>query len=216
MKKFVMGLLATILIVGLTLPVSAYASDKSKIKKLVGCMEAFEFMVFTSNYVDENGEFETDFDDAMMAKAAALSVSLKDAKIAGHDPDSYSDDYMWVEYAISSKKIKKASKNIFGKSVSYKKLFMNEYFTFLDAYLNEKGKPVVYVWQWETETDYVVRDISIKKVSDKKYTVTKKIFCGYWGLNKDGKANYAVTYNVEKNSKSKYGFVITSMKVTEP
>ncbi|MBP5160187.1 MAG: hypothetical protein ILP10_07815, partial [Lachnospiraceae bacterium] len=110
---------------------------------------------------------------------------------------------------------KKMSKKLFGKAVSDKKLPVKDsgkVGEFLTAFRTYKGRAVVYVWQYETETDHAEISFKLKK-NGTGYVVTKDVYYGYWGMNDGKTANYRVTYNVEKNEKSSYGFAVTGITI---
>ena len=105
------------------------------------------------------------------------------------------------------------SKKMFGKAVSYKKIPKGSYEDvsyFLDVYRTDEGKVMLYIWEGETETDYDVIKQTIVK-DGKGYKVVRDIYHGYWGWNDGKTVNYRITYKVEKNSASSYGYVITGM-----
>lgn len=63
------------------------------------------------------------------------------------------------------------------------------------------------------DSDYVAHSTDITKKSANTYQVKKDLYYGYWGSNQ-GQSNYEIIYQVKKNSKSAYGYIITNMKIT--
>ena len=216
MKKNTLRVLALLLIAGIfctfAVPQNVQAASvKKKLKSLVECMSSFEYDLLVFNDIEVDEVREVTLNKTVMAKAAALNCPLKYESQFGE----------WgfeALYSVSSKKIKKMAKKMFGKNVTYKNLpkgSAEDAIGFITAYLNADGNPEVYIWEGETETDYVTVKMTYKK-TDKGYDVIKDVFCGYWGINeyyKGKKSNFRVTYNVEKNKASSYGYVITGMTI---
>jgi hypothetical protein len=143
--------------------------------------------------------------------AAALAINVSDEDAVGQG------EFGWnVYFKITDSQLKKNSKNLFGKALGVKNLRNNpsdDEIGAMDAYRRADGTPVVYYTDAETECDYAVRKTTVKKNADGSYTLTKKLYFGYWGNNDGKSSNYKVTYRVVKNSSSKYGYVIKSMTV---
>ena len=178
------------------------ATTDSQIKKLVKKMNVYECTVVT-------GKNKTiKLTKQKMAKAAALSI-----KVSGKDGISKSQFGSYDTYKITNKKLQKASQNLFGIKLSGKNLpSKTQTEETYDAYKKPDGSLVVFLFDGETENDYVIHDIHIKKTSKNMYQVKKNIYYGYWGMN-NGQSNYTIEYQVKKSVKSEYGFKITKMKV---
>lgn len=184
-------------------PQNAFAkSNDTQIKNLVKTMDTYECRVL--------GEEKkiVKLTKAEMAKAAALTL-----KVSDKDGVDVSEFGGYVTYKITNKSLKKASQNLFGIALSTKNLEKKaESDGIFDAYRKTDGTPVVYIFDGETECDYVVHDIKIQKESSSRYQVEKSVYYGYWGSN-NGQPNYKIVYQVSKSAKSKYGFKIKTMKV---
>lgn len=196
-------ILSLILTCFMELPQKTFAATMdSQIKKLVGKMNVYESTVVT-------GKTKTiKLTKKKMAKAAALSI-----KVSEKDGISKSQFGSYDTYKITNKKLQKASQNLFGIKLSGENLpsktqTENTY----DAYKKPDGSLVVFLFDGETENDYVVHDIDIKKTSKNTYQVKKNIYYGYWGMN-NGQSNYTIEYQVKNSAKSEYGCKITKMKV---
>lgn len=178
------------------------ATTDSQIKKLVKKMNVYECTVVT-------GKNKTiKLTKQKMAKAAALSI-----KVSGKDGISKSQFGSYDTYKITNKKLQKASQNLFGIKLSGKNLpSKTQTEETYDAYKKPDGSLVVFLFDGETENDYVIHDIHIKKTSKNMYQVKKNIYYGYWGMN-NGQSNYTIEYQVKNSVKSEYGFKITKMKV---
>ncbi len=206
MKKLTALILTFILTLCIAVPVPAEAaSAKTRIKKLVANMSSFEYSLISELELSVGEGYEIYLDDEHIAWASALALDLGKAKVYEYDEDGF-----YTIYSVSSSKIKKMSKKLFGKAVSGKKLSKDKGVGFLYAYRNSKGQPLVYCWEGETETDYDVRSTIITK-NVKEYTLVRNLYYGYWGNNDKSTSNYFVTYKVAKNDASSYGYVITSM-----
>lgn len=178
------------------------ATTDSQIKKLVKKMNVYECTVVA-------GQTKTiKLTNQKMAKAAALSI-----KVSEKDGISKSQFGSYDTYKITNKKLQKASQNLFGIKLSGKNLpSKTQTEETYDAYKKTDGSLVVFLFDGETENDYVIHDIHIKKTSKNMYQVKKNIYYGYWGMN-NGQSNYTIEYQVKKSVKSEYGFKITKMKV---
>lgn len=205
LKKQISALIIISLIFScfMALPQKTFAATtNSQIKKLVKKMNVYECTVVT-------GKTKTiKLTKKEMAKAAALSI-----KVSEKDGISKSQFGSYDTYKITNKKLQKASQNLFGIKLLGKNLLSktkteNTY----DAYKKLDGSLVVFLLDGETENDYVVHDIDIKKTSKNTYQVKKNIYYGYWGMN-NGQSNYTIEYQVKKSEISQYGFKITKMKV---
>lgn len=184
-------------------PQNIYAAENTaQIKKLVRKMDCYECTVLAGE------RKKIKLTKAEMAKAAALSLDVSDKN--GLDRSEFGG---FVTYKISNKKLQKASQNLFGLKLSTKNLQKKEDADGLfDAYRKSDGTPVVYIFDGESECDYVVHEINVKKKSSSVYQVEKKIYYGYWGMN-NGQSNYKIVYQVNKSSKSIYGFKIKKIEV---
>ena len=219
MKKKILGLLlAAVFIITLTVPSGIEAASyKTKIKKLVNSLGGYEYALLSqlgSSYYEDGDVITIKFTDAEMAKAAAYTgFEYNGAKKLKTDTDWE----MWSEYLIPSSVIKTYSKRLFGKTITYKKLPKNnadDAYGFMDAYINENGKPAMFCWEGETETSFETYDMTVKK-SGSTYTCTEEIFYGYWGEHSEypDKRNFRITYTLKKKKGSYYGFVLTGMKI---
>ncbi|MCR5769401.1 MAG: hypothetical protein K6G45_13115 [Lachnospiraceae bacterium] len=215
MKRRLLSALAILAIVlSILTPQSVQAaSAKSKVKKLVANMSTYEYALLFETKLSAVGEkYEIVLTDAEMARAAAFTAPLNDDTYIG-EVGEHGWEYI---YSVSTSLIKKMSKKMFGKAISYKKLPKGSWDKvpyFIDVYRNDDGKPEFYIWDGETETDFETIKQTIKK-SGKGFTVTRDVFFGYWGINEQNNhkaSNYRITYTVEKNKASSYGYVITKM-----
>ena len=212
MKKTLSFMTVLALVLCLVTPTGVRAaSAKTKVRKMVSYMQTYEWMMLFDLGLADGEGYEIVLDNAQMAQAAALTVNLSNADIIECD-----DEFgFWSVYSVPSSRVKKMSQKLFGKAVSYKKLSkekMEDIGGFIRAYRNDEGKPVIYCWEGETETDYEIMKQSVGK-SGAGYKVVKDLYYGYWGMNDHKTANYRITYRVEKNEVSSYGFAITKMKI---
>ncbi|MBP5166632.1 MAG: hypothetical protein ILP09_05160 [Oscillospiraceae bacterium] len=211
MKKIVGMLLVFVMALSLTAPSGVQAaSAKTRVKRLVANMSSYEFYLIMDMGLRPDEGYEIVLDAEHKAQAAALAVSLAKAPVVESDENG-----LWSVYGITSSQMKKMTKKLFGKAVSYKKLpksSPDKISDFLFAFRNSKGKPMIYCWEAETETDFVNRSVTISK-SGNGYIVTKMIYCGYWGGNDGRTSNYVVTYKTAKSKTSAYGFEINYMHV---
>lgn len=204
MKKLVAMVYVCVLVMVNMIPIQA-ATSNTRIKKLADEMYNYEYSVFpvTKKTVIKLSQKEK-------AKAVALSLGFSEGE--GVERDEFGD---YVLFKLNTDSFTKTSLNLFGKKMSIDSLpTQSAENGILDAYRLKDGTPVVYRMSGETDCDFVVKNTKIKKKSAKTYSVTRNIYFGYWG-NNDGRSNFKITYTVQKNSKSDYGFVITKM-VVEP
>lgn len=191
-----------------------YAADvkKENIETLVKQMNTFEqhyILVSGLNTLEtRNINKKVVLTKERMAIAAAFTIKISEKNAV--EKGEFGQD---VTFCISKKKLKKASGDLFGKSISDGALPKEDArrTNVADAYLWKNKTPVVYYTDGETELDYAVRNISIKQ-NKTKILAVKDIYLGYWG-NNNGQSNYRITYQVQKNKKSKYGYVIKTMKI---
>ena len=169
----------------------------------------------------DNSEKDYDFlfkililGDSSVGKTLIIQ-KLKNSNFDGNTLATLGIDFQFHTITVSNKRIKSMSKKLFGKAVSYKKIPKGSYEDvtgFMGVYRNDADKVMLYVWDGETETDTETIKLSIKK-SGKGYAAVKELYHGYWGWNDHKTANYRVTYKIEKNSASSYGYVITGMTI---
>ena len=204
MKKIFVMVFVCVLVMVNMLPTQA-ATSKSGIKKLVDQMYNYEYSILP---VSQKKVIKL----LQKEKAKATALSLEYVESEGVGRDEFGD---YVLFKVNTDSFTKASLNLFGKKMSINSLPMKSTQDgILDAYRLKDETPVVYFMSGETDCDFVVNNTKIKKKSAKTYSVIKNIYFGYWG-NNDGKSNFKITYTVQKNLKSDYGFVITKM-VVEP
>ncbi|MBO4414979.1 MAG: hypothetical protein J5824_03235 [Lachnospiraceae bacterium] len=210
--RFLSLLLTAAVLVSFTLPKPAEAASvKTKIKKLIENMRSYEWVMLFDTGLSVGEGYEVVLSDTEKATAAAYTVPFNEKTF-----DSVVGDLGWEYlYNVSNKRIKSMSKKLFGKAVSYKKIPKGSYEDvtgFMGVYRSDADKVMLYVWDGETETDTETIKLSIKK-SGKGYAAVKELYHGYWGWNDHKTANYRVTYKIEKNSASSYGYVITGMTI---
>lgn len=185
------------------------AGAPARIKKLVGQMSSYELSYITFHNISSKKTVK--LTEAQKARAAALSLPVSKLKPLKKGEFGY-----YVMWNLPKSKLRTASVNLFGKSVSISKLRKNPKQSDIcytgDAYRTKKGVPVVYYTDGETEMDYQVTKTSVSRKKGKSYKVTKYVYCGYWGNNR-GKPNYKIVYTVAANKKSQYGYVIKSMAI---
>lgn len=205
MRKQVVAAFIFILLMVNVISVQA-ATSISGIKKLVNQMYYYEYSVLP---IQKKTNMKLSQQEK--AKAVALSLSIKESN--GIEKGEFGG---YELFKVDTASFKKASLDMFGKKLSISSLpKQTEAGGLMDAYrLKKDGTPVVYCMNGETECDFVVHSTKITKKSSKTVSVVRNIYFGYWG-NNDGHSNYKITYTVQKNSKSDYGFVITKM-VVEP
>lgn len=179
-------------------------SEKSKMKALVNQLEIYEWELLA------RGMKKVKLSNREIAEAAALSIHvLKD-----HKKTEFGE---YTQYKISDKEVKNAAKNMFGKKAGIKQLRKNpkeEDKRYFDAYRLKDGTAVVDYGEMETDTDYIVNSVSVKKNKKDVFTLTKKVYFGYWGVQTK-KSNYKITYKLKNTKKSKYGYIIKAITVSE-
>jgi len=210
--------LAAIFILVLALgTVAVSAAEKqnayeTSIKNLIKDIRSFEWEALArfSWRQPEVDEISYGSSKAWMAEVAALSITPKESDlIRTEDVDGGYIEY----YTIKDKDLKKKAKNIFGKTITVNDLLYIERDYLTEAYRTFDEGAILKSEFVETETGIYERDFSVKK-KGKKYTVTKKVYFGYWGAGEYGEeANYQITYTFKDSSKSSYGLVLTGMKI---
>lgn len=219
MKKIIATLLLSIAIVlgiggtGISAKKSSYKTD---IKDLAVQMNDFEssHLQFLRNKIaldqtalGKDSTLNVKFTKEIMTKASALSLERIDDKLVYYGGNDFME---MLKYGIDAKELKTAGKNLFGKSLKAGYL-KSKTGAMLDAYNDEMYGPVVYQEFGENNVEYKVNNVSVKK-SGKKYSVTKQAFFGWQGEN-NGSSNVEIIYTVKKSSKSKFGYIITGMKI---
>lgn len=214
LSKIVVAFVLGLLIMGAVAPGSANAaSQKTKnIKKLVSQMNAYEANVLFDSGMDVGDSSEVKLNSRAKMIAAAFSPSVKVLDTIQYGDEETTPWFdIYYESILSEKNIKTAAKNMFGKSYDksvYPKYTGNE-MSWVGMIFNHDGKIVTLWSDIEDENLFEVRKVSVKG-----NTVVKDVYSGYWGCGMDGvSSNYRITYTVKKNSKSKYGYVISSMKI---
>lgn len=208
-KRIIAVFAAFTMLITLALPINTEAAaHDSQIKKLVKQMKNSEYSIIANNDVSDSKAKTIQLTNDSMARFAALSLPVKET-----DGLTKGEFGGYVTYKFSNARLKKASANIFGKVLSKKDITKKKQDHWVsDVFKTNKNGVVIYSTDGETETDYKLHKISIKKTGQ-SYKVTKNIYCGYWGSTSLGKSNYQVIYTVKPNSISSYGFKITGMKI---
>jgi hypothetical protein len=188
---------------------SSYETPIKQIIEEIGCFEWEALWRFQMDYYDLD-EIAYGSSKEWMAEVAALSIPFVEGDLIRTDDYGYGfTDY----YAINEKTLKKQASKIFGKKITCNNLWFGERGSMSEAYITNDDGAIAKFECYETETGLYERDFSIKK-KGKTYTVTKKVFFGYWGQGEAGeKANYQITYTFKKSTKSDYGFILTGMRI---
>lgn len=189
----------------LCMPQTICASVKTnQIKKLIRKMDNYEYSV-----MEQSKSQKINLTKEQMAVAAALTIKVSEKN--GVDKDEFFGDY--CTYKLSNKKLQSVSRNMFGVKLYVNNLKVKkESDKLADAYCKSDGTPVIFWFNAEIDAVYEVHKIKIDKISSSKYEINKNVYYGHWGDNK-GQSNYTIKYKVRKNSKSSYGYVITSMEI---
>ena len=220
MKGLKIFILTIIFVVGLG-TVTVFAANKisaeEKIENLIKCMENFEYSVL-SGIEAENPEpgvsKKIKLTNEKMAQAAAMSLLTNDSKEISSDK---TESHIIFKYSIKSKALKKAGKNLFGKTVKLSYIKSDTKSGWVDVckdtkkgYIIKKAMPKAR----ENRRGIYPYLTTIKK-DGAKYTVTKLCMMTYPAKALDDFAKYSITYTIKKTSESEYGYVITSMKVSK-
>jgi hypothetical protein len=194
---------------------AATKSATSQIKKLSKQMNSYEEYVLWCNKNFTKKAKTIKLTNAQKAIAAAFTIKVTDEDAVGEGRVGTN-----AYFKIKDSQLKKKSKNLFGKALGVKylrKISSEDGLSWMDAYRRTDGTAIVYYEYAENEYNYDVRKTTIKKNEDGSYTLTKKIYYGYWldgDVDEDGNSNYyKVTYRVVKNDDSQYGYVIKSMTI---
>lgn len=189
---------------------AASSSYKKNIKNLVNHMGRFETCVLLDGVYKGKFDKKKNITLTPSVKAKAAALEIYEPKKAFQSPW---DNRVWIT-KVSDKPIRKATLNLFGKSVSSKKMKRKYKANTYDAYWSTYYDcPVVETY--EMENARYTYSIDVRK-KGKNYVVVKKVFFGYWGqwyYSKNKKPNYQIVYKVKKNSKSVYGYVIYGMSI---
>ena len=220
MKGLKIFVLTIIFVVGLG-TVSVFAANKisaeEKIENLIKCVENFEYSVL-SGIEAKNPEpgvsKKIKLTNEKMAQAAAMSLLTNDSKEISSDK---TESHIIFKYSIKSKALKKAGKNLFGKTVKLSYIKSDTKSGWVDVckdtkkgYIIKKAMPKAR----ENRRGIYPYLTTIKK-NGSKYTVTKLCMMTYPAKALDDFAKYSITYTIKKSSESEYGYVITSMKVSK-
>ena len=213
MKKVVKLFLVTMVMVMCIGAVCVSASTESKIKKLVGKMKNYE-LALLYEFGDKLEETKAiNLNKDKMGRAAALSL-----KYTKSDRISLADQgtAKIARYNIDANKFKKAGVNLFGKKLKLKNISSVNNNGMLDVFKTKEYGVIFYNFLYDTNTDYVVNDISIK-AKNGKYIVDKSIYFGPADANKKVKAvsNFKIRYAVKAYKKSAFDYIITGMKITK-
>ena len=213
MKKVFKVFFVTMVMVMCIGAVCVSASTESKIKKLVGKMKNYELALLYEFGDKLEGTKAINLNKDKMGRAAALSL-----KYSKSDRISLTDQgtAKVARYKINADTFKKAGINLFGKKLKLKNISSVNNNGMLDVFKTGEYGVIFYNFVYDTNTDYVVNNISIKEKNG-KYIVDKSIYFGSADANKKVKAvsNFKIRYAVKANKKSAFKYVITGMKVTK-
>lgn len=186
---------------GSVLTVDAASVSKSSCRKVVQTMPCIAVIEF-----DGFNDGSWKFDDRARAVLAAGSVN--NGKVIDKDD-------MYTSVQISEADYQKSVRDLFGsqKAVITAKSSA-DISEIIDAYMTERGEIVVCRWNLEVENDYEVKKDYFEKVATSKYKYTEDVYWGHWG-NADRSANYKVEYTFTSDKGSRYGGIITDIKVSK-
>lgn len=208
LKQQICRIAVLVLIITIAVPTGVKASTKSKITKLVDDLRSFVFYNIELNFLRQEDVDRTEYVVRLNKKnmAAAAAFSILDSETKGTEKGNY------TEYKLSGNKLKKRSKNLFGKSTSAVDLSTDQEQGSVSFVFQKSGQPYLLVANYETELDIVRNSLSVKKTGSSTFTVTEKMYCGYWG-GSTGEPNYTVVYKLKKNSSSSYGYIVKDIKI---
>ncbi|MBQ5933776.1 MAG: hypothetical protein IJL55_08740 [Lachnospiraceae bacterium] len=216
MKKLVILLIIGLVFGLINTNVSAAEkkSYKTEIESMLKKMADFEFSLLYEIDITEPKVGTTKsikLDKDRMSRAAAFTLNYSsDDMVFKYDngPD------VVYKYRVNASALKKAGKNLFGKTTKVSYITSDERSRFEDVYKDtEYGAVYKRASAYHAEKgDYYVYSTEVKK-KGKKYTATKKCYIGYYGGELTGDSNYTITYTLKKSSKSEYGYIIAGIKV---
>ena len=205
-------------------------SYKTDIEKMLKGLKDFEFSLLYEIDVKEpeigtTKGIKLDKDRMSRIAAFTLDYSYKDSLYKNSDENSYENDYEYkYEYnyedkldyicQVNDSALKKAGKNLFGKTLKASYITSDERCIYRDVYKDDEYG-VVYKYKesdGEEKGEFCVYSTSVKK-KGKKYTATKKCYLGFAYGQITRESNYTITYTLKKSSKSEYGYIITGLKV---
>ena len=201
--RFLTCLAACLLCVFIAVPAGAKAETKrvKNIKALVANMEGYERELLIGIDLEIGENRKLSLKATTKAKAAVLAPANKINKVTAIDD-------FYERWTMDLKTARKVSTNLFGKAYTVKYLPKEPLANDITQVYTKNNKIYKKVFLMETDTDFEVRSVKVSK-----NTVTRDIFCGYWGCNDGTSANFRITYTVKKNAASDYGYVISAMKV---
>ncbi len=213
LKKAVMIMAVCAVMVAFFAPADANAASKrvKNIKELVSQMDGFEYKVLSDIQFDINvGEVrKINLNAANKVYAASKAYSTKILRCTTvENEEEYWESY--EEDVISTKSMKQSQLDMFGKKYGVKYLdeLPSENIISGNVYKRD-GRPVI---RYAIYIDFEY-SLAERKTTVDGNKVYKDIYYGYWGCDDNKSSNYRITYTVKKNSVSKYGYVITGMKV---
>lgn len=121
--------------------------------------------------------------------------------------------------SVSKKDIDKNCLDLFGTKADLGELPSGPMCDLHDAVLYKTGNEscaLIIDKEVETETDFKNQECTVTEENG-KYIGKVNVFWGYWGEleQKPDYSNYVATYELEPNSESKYGMVITSISINK-
>ena len=189
-------------------------SYKTDIENFLKKMEKFEHSLL---YEIDLNEPETGTSKKIkltkdrMVRAVALTIGYKSDDDVVYTYESGPE--FEIKYKIDSGLLKKAGKELFGKTLKTSYLSSDNYGSYAEAYNDKEYGPIVSIRNisgYAERKTYKVYNTKVKKNKD-KYTVTKKCYMGYTGGEFLGEYNYSIIYTLKETSDS--GYIITGIKV---
>lgn len=186
-------------------------AERKKVSKLVKALDNFVFYSLERYFLQnpQKRSCTVKMDGQAMMTAAAVSTDYWKNKIV-KDRSANGDGY--IIYKLSSAKLKKRCKDLFGKTVSVSKLRKKRKQQDTWSLYQKSGTPYLYCVTTENDTDLVRKSLSVKK-NGRSYTVTEKMYLGHWGMSDTADPNYAITFQVKKSTVSSFGYVVKGMRV---
>ena len=201
---------------------------KKACKVLMKNLQDYEYAVLDDvrysdgSWLEVGQQVTIDLDTREITRAAGFSLPYnysEEFEIEPTDSGTYRvatgepEEFPCYAVELSQSDVNTAARNLFGKEADIDSLPMSGNSSGDVIRLDDEPEIVVSMYvDCETDTDFVRHESSIKK-GKKGYIFNQKVYFGYWGCNDEKSSNYVITYGIQQNEASEYGFIITSMKV---
>lgn len=192
-------------------------------EKLMYDLSTYEYVVTMEAQLGEvGGKTVIDMNDREITRAAGLACPTDSGDELGLEimesreyrvirEGSEVQEYSGVE--LAPEYLDKVCRELFGRGANPDSLSTTGNNIYDVIRILDEREKVVSMWtNYETETDFVINDSRVKEHQG-DYILEQMVYYGYWGCRQDEKSNFKLSCGIERNERSKYGYVVSYIMI---